>query len=140
MSRPNALEAGRLQSALEHKLWESELQSQEYLQYADSTRIRHRLKAEEALEYQKQGFVHAAQQYEQQARDICQLEVAQTRTNLEADALNLLSSQSAELGVARQAVGQLRQALHDVQNAAITNDAQQRSCLLYTSPSPRDLG
>jgi len=106
MSRPAALEVERRQAELEHKLFESELQSQQYLQFAESTRLQHRAKAEAALDYQKKGFIHAAQQYEDRARDICEVEVAQTRASIEADARNLLTSQNVELGGARQA-GQL---------------------------------
>ena len=44
------------QQELEHALWESQLQAEQYLQYAESTRQRTRLTAEAALNYQLGTF------------------------------------------------------------------------------------
>ena len=123
----SVLDSERKQAELEHALWESQLHAEQYLQYAESTRLRTRATAEAALNYQKTTFESAAQQYESMAQDICQAEVSQTRAQLEAEALTILNAQNVELGAARQAVGHLRQHLTDAQNAAFVEAEQQRS-------------
>ena len=89
-------EAQQENAALQHQFWESRLQSEQHLQYAESTRVRTRQKAEAALNFQKDAFENAAQQYETLARDICQGAVAQSRAELEADVVSLINAQNAE--------------------------------------------
>ena len=95
---------------------------QEADEYIKALKKDSKAKAKEALSYQTESFESKASEYQEEARDICQREVAHVEQTLEADAWSAIDAKNAD-------ITSLRSRLIAAQETAKTESAQKADLL-----------
>ena len=105
--------------------------------YAQQVLQDSRLKAEQALAYQKGTFEKAHVEYSIAARDICQSEVAQSTANLESAATSVINEHNKQLQTASFLVENLKQHLTHAQKVA-AQEAQDKQNVEHKAKAALD--
>ena len=93
-------------------------------QYAQQTKTQVIHEARDALQIQRTSFERAAQEFEQQARDVTEAEVAQAQARVQSQALSTIqrNENHAEQALAQQRAGlvdEARQAISDTRRQVV---------------------